>query len=130
MTVTHSGLLEILQHVKMKLVCALAMLVRATLEPDATCVLMAGSFNLMALAEVNLPAVMLVLTGIQRPVHAQIVNAICQAQSEALQTAWMKVESVHVMTVQATWETNAMSVLMVGILLPLTAPVQVRLFLR
>ena len=84
----------------------------------------------MALAEVNLPTAMWVLTGIQQLVHAQAVIAICQAQSEALQTAWMKVESVHVMTVQATWETNAMSVLMVGILLPLTAPVQVRLFLK
>ena len=53
----------------------------------------------MALAEVNLPAVKLVPIGIQQPVHAQAVIAICQAQSEALQTAWMKVESAHVMTV-------------------------------
>ena len=57
------------------------------------------------------------------------MTAICPEQSEVLPTAWMKVESVHVMTVQATWETNAMSVLMVGILQPQTILVQVRPFL-
>ena len=130
MTVTLLAPLIILQNVRMTLDHVIVMKAKATLVPDVICVLMAGSFNLMALAEVNLPTAMWVLTGIQQLVHAQAVIAICQAQSEALLTVWMKVESAHVMTVQATWETNAMSVLMVGILLLLTAPVQVRLFLR
>ena len=72
MTVTHLGQLEILQHVSMKLVCALAMLVQATLEPDATCVLMDGSFNLMVLAEVYLLTATLAHTGLHYLVHAQV----------------------------------------------------------